>query len=379
MSSQSRIRVAIIGAGPVGSLCACFLAEHGYDITVYESRKDIRLMVTSVGRSINLALSERGVKALRFVGLDNVVIEELTEPMSGRMIHANDGKLFSIPYDVLQNKCLYSVSRKELNKLLLTKLEKYSNIKLKFSHKLINVNFTNGSLSFENSENQSKRIVKHDLIIGCDGAHSTLRTHMSHLPMFNFSQNYIDHSYMEIILKYDGNNKTLISNHLHIWPRGTFMLIALPNKDKSWTCTLFMPNKNFSSLLDPSKKDAIHSFFVEYFKDFTEFISIDDLIDQIKSIKPQPLISIKCNPYHYSDKFLLMGDAAHAIVPFFGQGMNAGFEDCTVLNQLLEEYDHDLKMIIKSFSVKRIRDAEAISDMAFYNYIEVTMKLVQSF
>ncbi|XP_050440895.1 kynurenine 3-monooxygenase isoform X2 [Adelges cooleyi] len=335
----------------------------------YWSWPDMRLTRTMSGRSINLALSERGIKALRFVGLDNIVIEELTTPMFGRMVHSNDGRLFSIPYDASQHKCLYSVSRKELNELLLTKLERYSNVSLKFSHKLTGVNFTDGSLSFEIFGNQ-KEIVKPDLVIGCDGAHSTVRSHMSRLPMFNYSQKYIDHGYMEIKLQPDASRSPLSPGHLHIWPRGTFMLIALPNKDKSWTCTLFMPMDEFSLIIEAGREKVL-AFFIKNFKDFTELVGINDLIFQLTSGKPRPLISIKCDPYHYSDQFVLLGDAAHAMVPFFGQGMNAGFEDCTIFNQLLNEYDHDLKTVIKTFSKRRIIDAEAISDLAFYNYIEM--------
>ncbi|CAI6360244.1 unnamed protein product [Macrosiphum euphorbiae] len=370
MFTHSRVKIAIIGAGPVGSLCACFMAENGYDVTVYESRTDIRLDKSTSGRSINLALSERGINALRFIGLDNIVIEELTEPMYGRMIHSIDGHKYSIMYDINKSKCLYSISRKELNEFLLTKLEKYPNVKLNFSHKLVDVDFNTKLLTFQKSLENQQETVKPDVIIGCDGAHSVVRKHMIRQPMFNFSQTYIDHGYFEISLPSAATKDTLTPGHLHIWPRSTFMLIALPNKDKSWTCTLFMPMDQFPLILE-SENEEILRFFNEYFKDFMDLIQPEHLLNQVTNGKARTLISIKCNPYHINDDFLLMGDAAHAIVPFYGQGMNAGFEDCTIFNQLLEEYDHDLKTVIKTFSLRRIEDAEAISDLAFYNYIEM--------
>ncbi|XP_025420301.1 kynurenine 3-monooxygenase [Sipha flava] len=368
MTSQSKVKIAIIGAGPVGSLCACFMAEYGYDVTIFESRTDIRLMQTTTGRSINLALSERGIKALQFVGLDNILIEELTEPMHGRMIHSTDGHNYSIPYDIFKKKCLYSISRKELNGVLLTKLEKYPNVKLNFSYKLVDIDFSSKKLTFQTVENQQV-IILPDIVFGCDGAHSIVRQHMIRLPMFNYSQSYINHGYFEINLPNTKEN-VLTPGHLHIWPRGTFMLIALPNKDSFWTCTLFMPMDKFPLILE-SGKEEILSFFNKHFKDFVNLIDPENLIRQVISGKARTLISIKCNPYHVNDSFLLMGDAAHAIVPFYGQGMNAGFEDCTILNQLLNEYDHDLKTVLRMFSLRRIEDAEAISDLALYNYIEM--------
>ncbi|VVC40858.1 Kynurenine 3-monooxygenase,FAD-binding domain,FAD/NAD(P)-binding domain [Cinara cedri] len=369
MTFQSRIKIAIIGAGPVGSLCACFMAEYGYDVTVYESRTDIRHTETTIGRSINMALSERGINALQFINLDNIVIDELAEPMYGRMIHSIDGRKYNILYDILENKCLYSVNRNDLNAVLLTKLEKYQNVKLNFSHKLVDIDFKTTQLTFETLENPQK-IVKPDIVIGCDGAYSTVRKNMIRLPMFNYSQMYIDHGYLEINLPSNLNKDILSAHYLHIWPRGTFMLIALPNKDKSWTCTLFMPMDKFPLLLE-SETENILSFFYKHFKDFTNLIHPKYLIDQVKNGKARTLISIKCNPYHVNDNFLLIGDAAHAIVPFYGQGMNAGFEDCTLLNLLLNEYEHDLNTVIKMFTSRRIHDTEAISDLAFYNYTEM--------
>ncbi|KAF0748180.1 kynurenine 3-monooxygenase [Aphis craccivora] len=272
-------------------------------------------------------------------------------------------------------KCLYSVSRKELNAFLLTKLEKYSNVKLNFSYKLIDVDFNSKLLTFQKLLENQQETVKPDIVFACDGAHSIVRKHMIRLPMFNYSQTYIDHGYFEIKLPSSETKDILNPGHLHIWPRNTFMLIALPNKDKSWTCTLFMPMEKFPLILESEKEDIL-SFFNEYFKDFMDLIQPEDLLNQVTNGKARTLISTKCNPYHINDSFLLMGDAAHAIVPFYGQGMNAGFEDCTILNQLLEEYDHDLKTVIKTFTSRRIQDAEAISDLAFYNYIEVIIFFV---
>ncbi|KAK2726670.1 hypothetical protein QYM36_007489 [Artemia franciscana] len=210
---------------------------------------------------------------------------------------------------------------------------------------------------------------KTDLILGCDGAYSTVRKQMMKMPMFNYSQTYIPTVYMELCIPPDekGNFK-MPENHLHIWPRGQFMMIALPNQDKSWTVTLFMPQEIFDSLDTPSK---LIDFFEIHYRDTIPLIGKEKLVKDFFATKPSPMISVKCSPYHVGSTCVIMGDASHAIVPFYGQGMNAGLEDCFIFNQLLDKHDNDLGKVLPEFSQFRNPDAEAICDLAMYNYIEM--------
>ncbi|XP_041977479.1 kynurenine 3-monooxygenase [Aricia agestis] len=364
-----KLNVAIVGGGLVGSLEALYLAKKGHRVSLYEYREDIRKTPQVRGRSINLALSVRGRQALRDVGVEDHIINHHGIPMRGRMIHRPDGSTYEIPYDSRTNQCIYSVGRNYLNSILLKESEKYINMERHFNHKLSEADLSKGSLTFLKTETYEKVQVTADLVVGADGAFSAVRKALMKKPLFDFSQQYIEHGYLELFIPPgDDDGFQMPPNYLHIWPRGNFMMIALPNQDCSWTVTLFMPFKNFA-LIDTEEK--LLTFFEKHFKDSISLFGEKRLIKDFFSTKPSPLVAIKCRPYHVSDKALIIGDAAHAVVPFYGQGMNAGFEDCTILDQLFTKHDDDLARILAEFSETRWRDTFAISDLAMYNYIEM--------
>lgn len=366
---EKPLDIAIVGGGLVGSLEALYLAKRGHRVRLYEYREDIRNTPLVRGRSINLALSVRGRRALKDVGVEEHMIHEHGIPMQARMIHRLNGSTFAIPYDARTKQCIYSVGRNYLNGLLLKESEKYSNVEKFFNHKLVDANLQKGLLTFHKTDTKDIIDVKTDLIIGADGAFSAVRRCMMKQPLFDYSQNYIEHGYLELCIPPSQDGGFLMPpNYLHIWPRGTFMMIALPNQDCSWTVTLFMPFEKFKDL---DSKEKLFAFFGQYFPDSIPLIGKDKLAEDFFSGAPSPLVAVKCRPYHVTDKTLLLGDAAHAVVPFYGQGMNAGFEDCTILDQLFEKYNNNLVNILKEFSETRWRDVHAICDLALYNYVEM--------
>ncbi|GBM77107.1 Kynurenine 3-monooxygenase [Araneus ventricosus] len=303
------------------------------------------------GRSINLALSVRGRSALSLAGLEEEVIDKHGIPMKGRMIHSLDGWRTPIQYDK-KGRCIYSVGRRFLNETLLN--EYFSSINVS---------------RFPRPDGQVKEESSGDLLIGSDGAYSAMRRQMLKLPRFNYSQDYIEHGYLELCIPpTDIGEFAMEKNYLHIWPRHTFMMIALPNQDASYTVTLFMPFSMFEKLNTPEK---LLQFFEEQFPDSIPLIGKEKLVTDFFKTTPSALVSIKCNPYHVDDKALIIGDAAHAMVPFYGQGMNAGFEDCEILSELLEAYCYDLKRVLPGFTERRHQDAVAICDLAMYNYTEM--------
>ncbi|KAI5638533.1 FAD binding domain-containing protein [Phthorimaea operculella] len=367
--SKKKLDVAVVGAGLVGSLEALYLAKRGHRVRLYEYREDIRHTPLVRGRSINLALSVRGRRALKDVGLEDHMINKHGIPMRGRMIHRLDGSTYDIPYDARTNQCIYSVGRNYLNSLLLEESEKYENVERHFNHKLLEANLRSGSLTFVKTESNETVRVSADLTIGADGAFSAVRKAMMKQPLFDYSQKYIEHGYLELCIPADENGGfQMPANYLHIWPRGEFMMIALPNQDCSWTVTLFMPFEKFKSI---ENEEKLIAFFTQYFPDSIPLIGRQKLVEDFFAGKPSPLVAVKCRPYHVEDKALIIGDAAHAVVPFYGQGMNAGFEDCTILDQLFEKHNDNLRNVLEEFSATRWEDTFAISDLAMYNYIEM--------
>ncbi|GFR12009.1 kynurenine 3-monooxygenase [Trichonephila clavata] len=367
MKQAKDLHVSIIGGGLVGSLCACILGNKGVHVKLYEFRDDIRKMEIVQGRSINLALSVRGRSALALAGLEEEVIDKHGIPMRGRMLHSLDGWRTPFPYDK-EGRCIYSVGRRFLNETLLTAAEKNSNVEIFFNHKFLDCDFKSGKYKLLGPDGEIKEDSS-DLLIGCDGAYSAVRRQMLKLPRFNYSQSYIEHGYLELCIPpTDDGEFAMEMNYLHIWPRHTFMMIALPNQDKSYTVTLFMPFAMFDKLKTPEK---LLEFFTEHFPDSIPLIGKDKLVTDFFKTPPSPLVSVKCNPYHVEEKVLILGDAAHAMVPFYGQGMNAGFEDCEILSEILEAYCYDLKKVLPAFTERRYQDAEAICDLAMYNYTEM--------
>lgn len=361
-------KIVIVGAGLVGSLEAIFLAKRGYEVHVYERRPDMRKTDIVAGRSINLALSDRGWKALETAGVAEAV-REMSIPMRGRMMHSVEGELTFQPYGIEQ-QAIYSVSRGGLNSLLMDHAEKYDNVRLHFDQRCVDVDPDSNTVEFEHTVNGEISKVEAAFIIGTDGAFSAVRARLQKTDRFNYSQFYLEHGYKELVIPANEDGSHRMDKHaLHIWPRGKFMLIALANLDGSYTCTLFFPfegEKSFASLNTP---EAVTAFFKEVFPDAFELMP--SLTEDYFQNPTSSLVTIRCSPWNYGDRLLLMGDASHAIVPFYGQGMNSGFEDCTVLNDILNRNGGDLSKAIEEFSGSRKKDADAISELALNNFIEM--------
>uniref|UniRef100_A0A3Q2Q1F3 Kynurenine 3-monooxygenase n=1 Tax=Fundulus heteroclitus TaxID=8078 RepID=A0A3Q2Q1F3_FUNHE len=357
--------VAVVGGGLVGALNACFFAKRGFQVEVYETREDIRCANVVRGRSINLALSHRGRQALKHVGMEEKIVSKGI-PMNARMIHALSGKQSPIPYGK-KGQYILSVDRANLNKELLTEAETYPNTKLNFDHKLQDWSAETGLMTFARPDG-SKTQVRADLIVGCDGAFSAVRKQFLRRSRFNYSQTYIPHGYMELTMPPKHGEFAMKPNYLHIWPRNTFMMIALPNLDKTFTCTLFMPFEEFEKI---TTGDEVIEFFQKYFPDAIPLIGADALKRDYFRLPAQAMVSVKCSPYHIGDKCVLMGDAAHAVVPFYGQGMNAGFEDCIVFDEIMNRFNEDFGAVLPEYTRVRVPDDHAIADLAMYNYVEM--------
>ena len=373
--------IAIVGAGLVGSLLSIYLSKRGYKISVFERRADRRKQPMDGGRSINLALSNRGIRALDEIGLANV-IKQTAVPMHGRMMHDLQGKLTFQPYGK-QGQFINSVSRGDLNKALMTEAEKLG-VEFHFEQRITSVDIEMTQLEVQGSrfkvQNSSpKSSIQHptsniqhlpfDLIIGSDGAFSAVRAALQFTDRFDYSQDYIDHGYKELHIPAGAEGSfQLEKNALHIWPRESFMMIALPNQDGSFTCTLFFPFEGAPSFSKLKTDRDIVEFLKTTFPDACKLMP-----DALKDFKTNPtssLVTVKCFPW-VRNKTLLIGDAAHAIVPFFGQGMNAGFEDCRILNQLLDQHQDNWNNVLPEFQQLRKPDADAIAKLALDNFIEM--------
>jgi len=368
MSNQ---KITIVGAGLVGSLLSIYLAKRGYSVNMYERRPDMRKNRIFAGRSINLALSDRGWRGLEGVGIADE-IRKVAIPMAGRMIHAVDNNLTFQPYGK-EGQAINSVSRGGLNCVLMDLAEKHG-VKIYFNQRCSQLDLKNASATFQNDETNEIITTTSDRIFATDGAFSAVRLQMQlTTERFEYSQHYLEHGYKELTIPAVNGEFAMDPNALHIWPRGTYMLIALPNLDKSFTCTLFFPFEgeySFASL-DTTKK--MKSFFTEHFNDT---IALMPTLEQDYFNNPSSsLVTVKCFPWSVSDKVLLLGDAAHAIVPFYGQGMNCGFEDCVVLDQLMNQYGEDWKTIFTEFEQTRKPDGDAIGELAVGNFFEMRDKV----
>lgn len=359
-------KINIAGAGLVGSLISIYLKQKGHDVSVYERRPDMRKAIVDGGRSINLALSDRGWKALEGVGLAEE-IKKISIPMYRRVMHAKDGALSFQSYGK-ENQAIYSVSRGGLNARLM-QLAEDQGVHFHFDEKCVSADLENGEATFEHYVSGEEHTIKGDLLIGGDGAFSAIRAQMQKTDRFSYSQEYIDHGYKELTIPANEDGSFRIEkNALHIWPRGAYMLIALPNPDGSFTCTLFFPfegEKSFDTLA--SVKDA-RVFFEEEFADAVSMMPNFDA--EWKENPTSSLVIIRCYPW-VKGNTALIGDASHAIVPFYGQGMNSGFEDCTVFNQLLEKHGDDWSNMLEEYQQLRKPDGDAIADLAMRNFVEM--------
>jgi len=361
--------VTILGAGLVGSLLGIILRKRGYKVTIYERRPDMRSASISAGRSINLAMSARGWKALELAGLKDEM-EALAIPMYGRYLHQPDGNTAFQPYS-RHNEAIYSVSRGELNKKLMTLAEKHG-VKIEFEHRCTQVHVENNHAHFHHDHKE--KIVECDLLFGADGAFSALRRSYTHLDRVNCDQAYLEYGYKELCILPDEHGKWVMEkNALHIWPRGKYMMIALPNTDGTFTCTLFMPFEGEVAFDKLNTQRDVTDLFDKQFADAKALMPglLDDFFDNPTS----SLITTHIFPWHYKDRSALIGDAAHAIVPFYGQGMNAGFEDCTVLSSLLDKHEDDWKTILKEYEAVRKPNGDAVAQLALTNFTEMRDKV----
>lgn len=371
--------ILIIGAGLCGSLLALRMAQRGYHVQLVEKRPDLRKEQQDAGRSINLALSDRGLKGLRLAGVENMA-KELCIPMLGRMIHDKEGNTFLSKYSGRNNEYINSISRPGLNMLLLNEAEKMPNVEIIFNKGCKSVDLENASAVFKDYNTGNDVTYSGSIILGTDGAGSTVRKSMfNHKKfLFSFSQEWLTHGYKEISIPAaeNGGYRTE-KGALHIWPRGEDMLIALPNLDGSFTVTLFLPYSNsdycFDNLTTPK-------MVTEYFnKEYPDAVALmPNLVEEFFNNPTGPLGTIKCSPWNSYGKTLLLGDAAHAIVPFYGQGMNASFEDVVVFDEILNKFEGDVKpgtadwkKVFSEYEKARKKDTDAIADLAVDNFHEM--------
>jgi len=377
MSKKSDI--LIIGAGLCGSLLALRLGQRGHTVKVLEKRQDLRKATIDAGRSINLAFSARGNKGIQLVGLEEKV-KELCIPMNGRMLHDRKGNTILSNYSGRENEFINSISREGLNKLLLDEAEALDNVSFQFNKKCTHIDFENTTASFYNYETKEDFSLSSSIIIGTDGAGSILRKsyYLAKKFLFSFSQEYLTHGYKELTIEAtETGGYKAYKNALHIWARGDFMLIALPNLNGSFTVTLFLSYNNDSyNFNNLTTKKIVTEFFEKEFPDALNLMP--NLAHEFFENPTAPLGTVKCTPWHYKGNTLLMGDAAHAIVPFYGQGMNASFEDVVELDAILDTHSGNWEMIFAEYEKTRKKDTDAIADLAIDNFHEMKSHVGQT-
>ncbi|PYJ52497.1 MAG: kynurenine 3-monooxygenase, partial [Verrucomicrobia bacterium] len=373
----------LIGSGLAGGLLAAYLGRRGYDVDLYERRADPREGNIIGGRSINLALSTRGIHALEQLGIADEVLQHAI-PMRGRMIHDKSGNLHFAPYDVDPNKHINSIGRAALNTAVIEAAQRYPNVRVHFSHRCTDVDLDSGTAELVDSSVEAgvspadpvRQVIEvsADAIIGVDGAFSAVRQSMhKKLADFEYDESYLAHGYKELTIPpaLDGSWR-MEKEALHIWPRKSFMMIALPNPDGSFTCTLFWEFEGPRSFASTKTDDDVRRFFDEEFPDAVPLMPA--LLEDFKNNPTGSLVTIRCAPWYHKDKVALVGDAAHAVVPFYGQGMNAAFEDCVVLDECLAEFPDNRERAFAEYFARRKENADALADLAVENFIEMRDK-----
>jgi kynurenine 3-monooxygenase len=361
-------KVTLIGSGLNGPLLAILLRQRGFEVDIYERRPDMRQARMSAGRSINLAISTRGIYALQkaklWQGMRNIII-----PMKGRMMHSTSGALTFQPYGKNESEVINSISRADLNIALMNAAEEQG-ASIHFNQRCTGYDRKTGALLMRDELAGEDATLQADVVIGCDGSASAIRTEMLKLARFNFSQQYLDYGYKELTIPAGADGKHLLETHaLHIWPRGSHMLIALPNIDGTFACILFLPFEGEESFASLSTAIQVVKFFEARFPDVLPLMP--RLADNYSSNPTGAMVTVKCSPWHVEGRALLLGDAAHTIVPFFGQGLNCGFEDCTCLMELLDRHGADWARVFSQFENERKINTDAIADMAIENFTEM--------
>ncbi|MFC4146876.1 NAD(P)/FAD-dependent oxidoreductase [Micromonospora mangrovi] len=368
--SAEREEIAVVGAGLAGCLLACFLARRGYQVALYERRPDPRTGTVERGRSINLALSERGLDALRRIGLDGQVMADAL-PMRGRMIHPVAGEPQFQSYSGTGDRAINSISRGALNNALLTAAAALPGVRIAFDHRLVGLDPTTGDMTFETP--QGKVAETASVVLGADGAGSAVRGQLLGYGVLTESLDFLDYGYKELTIPPIGGEFALDPDALHIWPRGTSMMIALPNPDRSFTCTLFWPTHGTASFASLGSPAAIEQHFATHYPDLPPLAP--NLVDDYQHNPVGVLGTVRCTPWQVDGRVGLLGDAAHAIVPFYGQGANCAFEDVVELDRCLDECDDEWSAALPLFQQRRQADAEAIARMALANFVEMRDKV----
>lgn len=365
---QKSLKIAVVGSGLVGTLLAIYLKKAGHTVHVFDRSPDIRKIQFS-GRSINLVMSNRGWKTLKDIGLEEE-IKKIGIPVDKRAIHMTE-KL-NYQYYGKDGEAIFSLSRGLLNRKMIDLAEE-AGVEFFFDHKVWDVTLSDASLHIGETERGEWEELKYDKVFGADGAFSRVRHRMQRQSMFNYSQEFLKIGYKELNIpaNADGTHK-LDKNSLHIWPRGEFMLMALANPDGSFTCTLFMPHEGKNSFENLKDKETLVAFFANHFPDTKEVIP--NLVEDFFKNPTSYLVTMKCFPWTYEGKVALIGDACHAIVPFYGHGMNAGFEDITILSEIMEKHGDDWETIFKEYEESRKPNADAIAELSYRNFMEMSSK-----
>jgi kynurenine 3-monooxygenase len=360
--------ITLIGAGLNGPLLGLELAKRGFKVDIFERRPDMRRVHMSAGRSINLALSTRGIHALRQADLWNEM-QKIIVPMKGRMMHSITSELTFQRYGKDDYEVIDSISRADLGVALMNAAEA-SGVSFHFQKRCVGMNLKTGTLRLRDEEKELEHSVETKVVIGCDGSASAIRGEMMKRNRFNFSQQYLDYGYKELTIPADQAGKHALEvNALHIWPRGNYMLIALPNVDGTFACILFLPFEGADSFEHLTSEDAVSDFCRARFPDAARLMP--DLTENFFANPTGSMVTIKCSPWQADGRALLLGDSAHAIVPFFGQGINCGFEDCSVFLELLDRYGPDWAEVFIEFERARKENTDAIADLAAENFVEM--------
>jgi len=372
-----KAKVTIAGAGPVGSLLAIILSRAGYRVEVFESRPDPRTHSAPQGKSINITLSERAWQALDHIGFAEQV-RQFATPIYKKVIHYKENALSQKSYGD-KHQVLWSISRENLTKLLLEKAQKEANISLHFEQRLTHIDFLSGCCSFSylTSGKRDHREIDADLVFAADGAFSKVRRLAQETPRFSYSQHYMEQCYVELTIaaNADGSAK-LLSNAYHLWPRENVLLIALPNSDGSFTCTLYLNYQGKVSFSSLNTTALVTEFFEEYFADI--YPLLEHPVTEFLAKTANPLFLVSVDPWVFNNKVSLIGDAAHAMVPFFGQGLNCSFEDCHQLALMIQAHQHDWQKILPAYYKQRKNNADAISKLSKTHFADLSAQALDN-